>query len=195
MAEIKGGYWGKIAWVDMTNGKVTIQNFDDEFARKYLGGVGLATKLVSDRVTKHTNPLGPGNVLVFATGPFQTTSIPSSGRSAIAAKSPLTGYWGESSGGGHLGPEMKRCGFDAIAITGKARKPSYLFVSDDGIELRDADKYWGMDNVEVVNALRQDLGIKGMSITSIGQAGENLVRYANVGNEKPRGLSWRSSSA
>jgi aldehyde:ferredoxin oxidoreductase len=184
MAEIKGGYWGKVAWVDMANGQVTIQNFDDDFARKYLGGVGLATKLVSDKVTKNTNPLGPGNVLVFATGPFQATSIPSSGRSAIAAKSPLTGYWGESSGGGHLGPELKRCGFDAIAVTGRARKPSYLFVSENSIEVREAEKYWGMDNVEVVDALRADLDIKGMAVTTIGQAGENLVRYASIGNEK-----------
>ena len=94
MAAIKGGYWGKISWVDLTNEKVTVEEFDDDFARKYLGGVGFATKIISGKVTRHTNPLGPGNVIVFATGPYQATNIPSSGRSSVCAKSPLTGYWG-----------------------------------------------------------------------------------------------------
>ena len=119
MSEIRGGYWGKIVWVDLTNEKVTIEKFDSNFARKYLGGVGFAIKIIGDKVTKNTNPLGSGNVIVFALGPHQATAIPSSGRSSIFAKSPLTGYWGESSGGGHLGPQIKRAGFDAVAVSGK----------------------------------------------------------------------------
>ena len=75
MAAIKGGYWGKILWIDLTNGKTSVETFDDAYARKYLGGVGLAAKIISGKVTKHTNPLGAGNVLVFATGPYQATDI------------------------------------------------------------------------------------------------------------------------
>jgi len=181
---IKGGYWGNILWVDLTNGKVSTETFDDAFARKYLGGAGLATKIVSDKVTKHTNPLGAGNVLVFATGPYQASEIAASGRCSVGAKSPLTGYWGESNGGGHIGPQLKRCGFDALAITGRARTPMYLRITDNQVEIKDAGKYWGMDTVETTDAIREDLGEKSIGVTSIGQAGENLVRYACIANEK-----------
>jgi len=131
MATIKGGYWGKILWVDLTNGKTSVETFDDAYARKYLGGVGLGAKIISDKVTKPTSPLGGGNVLVFATGPYQATDIACSGRCTACAKSPLTGYWGESNAGGHIGPQLKRCGFDAIAITGRAKKPVYLWITDN----------------------------------------------------------------
>lgn len=183
MATIKGGYWGKILWVDLTNGKTSVETFDDAYARKYLGGVGLATKIISDKVTKHTSPLGAGNVLVFATGPYQATDIAGSGRCSACAKSPLTGYWGESSAGGHIGPQLKRCGFDAIAITGRARKPVYLWITDNKIEIKDASKFWGMDTVETTDAVREDLGEKTVGVSAIGQAGENLVRYACIANE------------
>jgi len=98
---LKGGYWGKILWVDLSSEETSVGTFDDGFARKYLGGVGLATRIIYERVTKNTNPLGPGNVLVFATGPYQAANIASSGRCSVAAKSPLTGYWGE---GWYLAP-------------------------------------------------------------------------------------------
>lgn len=183
MATIKGGYWGKILWVNLTNGKTSVETFDDAYARKYLGGVGLATKIISDKVTKHTSPLGAGNVLVFATGPYQATDIAGSGRCSACAKSPLTGYWGESSAGGHIGPQLKRCGFDAIAITGRARKPVYLWITDNKVEIKDASKFWGMDTVETTDAVREDLGEKTVGVSAIGQAGENLVKYACIANE------------
>ena len=151
---LKGGYWGKILWVDLTNEKTSVETFDDAYARKYLGGVGLATKIISDKVTKHTNPLGPGNVLVFAGGPYQATDIAGSGRCSAAAKSPLTGYWGESNAGGHIGPQLKRCGFDAIAIIGRAKKPVYLRITDNKVEIKDASQFWGMDIDETTDANR-----------------------------------------
>lgn len=180
----KGGYWGKILWVDLTNGKTSVETFDDAYARKYLGGVGLATKIISNKVTKHTNPLGPGNVLVFAVGPYQATDIAGSGRCSAAAKSALTGYWAESNAGGHIGPQLKRCGFDAIAIIGRAKKPVYLRITDNKVEIKDASKFWGMDTVETTDAIRKDLGEKSVGVTAIGQAGENLVRYACIVNDK-----------
>jgi len=183
MATIKGGYWGKILWVDLTNEKTSVETFDNAYARKYLGGVGLATKIISDKVTKHTSPLGAGNVLVFATGAYQATDIAGSGRCSAAAKSPLTGYWGESNAGGHIGPQLKRCGFDAIAITGRARKPVYLWITDNKVEIKDASKFWGMDTVETTDAIREDLGGKTVGVSAIGQAGENLVKYACIANE------------
>ena len=122
--ETKGGYWGKILRVDLTIGKVNVETFDDTFARKYLGGVGFAAKIISDGVTRNIAPLSPGNILVFATGPYQAANIASGGRWAAAARSPLTGYWGESNCGGHGGPMLKCSGFDAVVITGRAKQPS-----------------------------------------------------------------------
>ena len=113
---IKGGYWGRVLCVDLSKGETQVGTFDDKFARKYLGGVGLAARIIYEKVTKNTNPLGPGNVLVFATGPYQATNIASSGRCSVAARSPLTGYWGEANGGGHIGPAIKRAGFDDIRL-------------------------------------------------------------------------------
>ncbi|MBA7604043.1 hypothetical protein ES703_11161 [subsurface metagenome] len=138
---LKGGYWGKILWVDLSSEETSVATFDEGLARKYLGGVGLATRIIYERVTKNTNPLGPGNVLVFATGPYQAANIASSGRCSVAAKSPLTGYWGESNAGGHIGPELKRAGFDAIVITGRAKRPVYLWVNDGRVEIRDSSCY------------------------------------------------------
>jgi len=181
---LKGGYWGKILWVDLSSEETSVSTFDDGFARKYLGGVGLAARIIYERVTKNTNPLGPGNVLVFATGPYQAATIASAGRCTVSAKSPLTGYWGMSLGGGHMGPELKRAGFDAVVITGKAKKPVYLWINDGKAEIRDGSKFWGLETNQVVDALKEAVGDTKATVTSIGPAGENLVRLANIVNDK-----------
>ena len=181
---LKGGYWGKILCVDLSRGETSVSTFDEGFARKYLGGVGLATRIIYESVTKNTNPLGPGNVLVFATGPYQAANIASSGRCSVAAKSPLTGYWGEGLAGGHMGPELKRAGFDAVIITGGANKPVYLWINDGKAEIRDASKLWGMETCDVVDALKEAVGDAKATVSSIGPAGEKLVRYAAIVNDK-----------
>jgi len=181
---IKGGYWGKILCVDLSSEEMSVRTFDDTFARKYIGGVGLAARIICENVTKHTDPLGSGNVLVFATGPYQATTVNGSGRISAAAKSPLTGYWGESSGGARLGPELKRAGFDAVAITGKAKRPVYLWICDSNAEIRDASKFWGLETPDVVDTLIKTIGDSKVAVTSIGLAGENLVRFASIANDK-----------
>jgi len=181
---LKGGYWGKILRVNLSTGKITKTIFDEGFAEKYLGGVGFAIKLISDIVTRNVNPLGPRNVLVFATGPYQATAIASAGRWIAAARSPLTGYWGESNAGAHGGPELKRAGFDAVLIVGRAKKPVYLWIHDGEAELRDASHLWGLGTLETTDMIREELGDKRVSVAAIGQAGENLVRYACILNDK-----------
>jgi len=181
---LKGGYWGKILYVDLSSGETSVATFDEGFARKYLGGVGLAARIIYERVTKNTNPLGPGNVLVFATGPYQAANIASSGRCSVAAKSPLTGYWGEGNGGGNIGPEFKRAGFDAVVITGRAKRPVYLWINDGKAEVRDGSKFWGLETAEAVDALKVAVGDAKAAVSSIGPAGENLVKYACIVNDK-----------
>ncbi|OYT66679.1 MAG: hypothetical protein B6U65_05075 [Candidatus Wolframiiraptor sp. EX4484-121] len=181
---LKGGYWGKIAWINLTAQSVRVDEFHEGFARKYLGGVGFGIKLVSDVVTRNVNPLSPRNVLVLSTGPYQAASIASAGRWSACSRSPLTGYWGESNAGGHGGPELKRAGFDALAIVGRAKKPVFLWVNDGKIEFRDASRIWGMDTAEATDALKEEVGDRDASVATIGPAGENLVRYAIIANDK-----------
>ena len=181
---IKGGYWGKILCVDLSREETSVATFDEGFARKYLGGVGLAARIIYPSVDKNTNALGPDNVLVFATGAYQAAAIASSGRCIAAAKSPLTGYWGMSLAGGHMGPELKRAGFDAVVITGKAKRPVYLWINDGKAEIRDGSKFWGLETNQVVDALKETVGDTKATVVSIGPAGENLVRLANIVNDK-----------
>ena len=180
---LTGGYWGKILWVDLSTGKTSIQAFDEAFARKYLGGVGLAARIISDNVTRHVNPLGPGNVLVFATGPYQAARIAGAGKITAAARSPLTGYWGESNCGANVGPALKKSGFDAVAIIGRAKKPVYLWINNGEVQIRDAGNLWGTDTVKTVGALREQVEAPKASVVTIGPAGENLVRYACIASD------------
>jgi len=169
--------------VDLSSEETMIATFNEHFARKYVGGVGFAARIIHESVTKSTNPLGPGNVLVFAVGPYQATSLAGTGRCAAAAKSPLTGIWGESNGGGKIGPQLKRAGFDAVAITGRAKRPVYLWICDGEAEIRDAREYWGLDTVETTKRLIEVAGDKRTGVSCIGKGGENLVRYACIAND------------
>jgi aldehyde:ferredoxin oxidoreductase len=177
---IKGGYWGKIAWVNLTSGKTKIQVFDENFARKYLGGVGFGIRIVADNVTKSVEPLSPRNVLVFATGPYNAAVMAGASRCVACARSPLTGYWGESNAGGHIATEMKRAGFDAIVFVGRAKKPVYLWVHNDELEIKDASHLWGQGILKTTDILREEVGDPKASVAAIGQAGENLVKYACI---------------
>ena len=120
------GFWGRILLVDLSAKHCSIRTIKEGFFKKYLGGVGVAAKLIFEEVDPKVEPLSPDNMIVFSVGPFQGTSVPGSGRWIVAAKSPLTNIWGESCAGGSWGYHFKRSGFDAIAIRGMAEKPTYL---------------------------------------------------------------------
>ncbi|RLI45135.1 aldehyde ferredoxin oxidoreductase, partial [Candidatus Bathyarchaeota archaeon] len=143
---------GKILRVNLTNEKVSVQDLPDEIAEMYLGGSGLAAKIIHDEMPRGVAPFDPEALLIFATGPLTGTAVPSSGRIAVAARSPL-GIWGESHAGGMFGPNLKKAGFDAIVISGKAKKPVYLWISDGKVEFRDAEKLWGKDVYETYDAI------------------------------------------
>ncbi len=165
------GYCGKILRVNLTDGRITEQALDERLLRQYIGGSGLAARILYDETGTQTDPLGPDNVLIFMTGPFVGSRVPASNRFAVAARSPLTGLWGESDCGGRWGGELKRAGYDGMVVTGQAAEPIYLWVEDGRAELRDARDLWGLDTYE--------LDLEG-EVVSIGPAGENLVRYAAI---------------
>ena len=172
------GYWGKILKIDLNTNKVSTQEFDEEFAKKWLGGVGFGIKICYDEIPAGADPLGPDNVFVLAVGPIQGHGILGSGRFTISFKSPLTGFWGQSTGGGYVAEELKKCGYDALVIKGAAKKPVWISVMDDKVEIHDASKLWGKDVHDTQEALWKEVGDKNAVVIPIGPAAENLVRYA-----------------
>ncbi len=191
MAIIKG-YNGQIAYIDLSQQKLEIRDLDPVIAEKYIGGVGLSAKLTWDLLTDKDyeslkkEPLANVNPLIFATGPLTGTPAPSSSRYSVSGISPLTGIWGESTSGGFFPVILRRCGFDAIVVTGEAVKPVYLFIHDGKIDFKDASKLWGKDTNETIEGLKEELADKALRVACIGKGGENLVKYACVINDEGR---------
>jgi len=177
------GFWGRILLVDLSAKHCSIRTIKEGFFKKYLGGVGVAAKLIFEEVDPKVEPLSPDNMIVFSVGPFQGTSVPGSGRWIVAAKSPLTNIWGESCAGGSWGYHFKRSGFDAIAIRGMAEKPTYLWICDGEVEFRGASDVWGKPTSETQSMIKKDLGERNASVLCIGPAGENLVKFACITND------------
>lgn len=174
------GYAGKIAFVDLTTGEVKQTPLAAELAEQFVGGLGLATKLLYDLTTGATEPFSPENALIFATGPFQGLGVPGSGRYVVVAKSPLTGTFGTSTAGSAWGIELKLAGFDALVVRGKAATPVYLWVHDGQVEIRDAAGLWGIDATETLDAVKAAVGVPGASVACIGPAGEREVGCACI---------------
>ncbi|MFC1934859.1 aldehyde ferredoxin oxidoreductase family protein [Chloroflexota bacterium] len=173
--------YGKLLDVDLSTGKIEKKDIDPQFARKFIGGMGFSLKILYDEVGPDIDPLSPDNILVFANGPLTGTGAPCSGRTEITNKSPLTGHVGTGNTGGIWGTRLKHAGFDVIIIRNEAEKPVYLWIDDDAAEIRDASHLWGKNTEETSNILIKELDPSPkprVSVLTIGQAGENLVRYA-----------------
>jgi aldehyde:ferredoxin oxidoreductase len=174
------GYAGYYLEVDLTKGKVHKKEMEKEWARLYLGGSGVAAKILWDRTGPETDPLGPDNVLVVGTGPLTGAMFSPSGRMMFAAKSPLTGVWAESHVGGFLGPELKYAGFDFVIINGRSEKPVYLYLKDGDAELRDASHLWGRETDVTTRMIREELKNPTVETAVIGPASENKVLYGAI---------------
>ena len=177
------GYMGKILEVDLTSSRVRVRDLKEEDADMFIGGIGLATKLIFDEMDPRVEPFSPDNVLIFMTGPLTGTMVQCSGRYVVAAKSPLTMAWGEAHASGFWGVELKRAGFDGIIIKGRSSNPVYLYVHDGEVEIRDASRYWGLTTVETDLRIKEELGDKAVRVAAIGPAGERLVRYAIIASD------------
>jgi aldehyde:ferredoxin oxidoreductase len=180
------GWNGKLLRVDLTKGKAVPQKYDAEFAKTYLGGRGFAAKILWDQLKPGINPLSPENFLIFAAGPLTAFSLPSSGKLLVAAKSPLTGGYGDGNMGTQATVQMRRAGYDGIVISGKASKPTILFIKDDETEFVDARDYWGEGTFKTERRLKKEYSAS-TGVVSIGQAGENLVKFANLISQEGRG--------
>jgi len=173
------GYNGKILEVDLSNRIIDILSLDEEITRNYIGGSGLAAKIIYDETSPEIDPLDCRSPLVFMAGPFTNTVIPTSGRHAIAARSPLTGIWGEADVGGSWGIGLKRAGYDGIKIKGASKTPVYLWIHSGKVEIKDAKHLWGIDTYRIEDLLRKETDEKA-SVACIGPAGEYLVKFASI---------------
>lgn len=174
-------YGGQILLVDLSRGEITKESTSN-YTNSFLGGRGINIKLLYDHIQRGVDPLSPENIIVFGVGPLGGTTI-HSGRTEVTAKSPQTGQLGSSNFGGFWGPELKYAGYDHVVFKGKAEKPSYLWIYNDQVEIRDAGAYWGKDTYKTQEMMRQDLENHEFKIACIGQAGENLVRFATIQHE------------
>ncbi len=174
------GYAGHYLEVDLTKGEIHKKEMEKEWARLYLGGSGVSSKILWERTTAETDPLSPDNVVVVGTGPLTGSMFSPSGRMMFAARGPLTGVWAESHVGGFMGPEIKYAGFDFVIITGRSNKPVYLFLRDGKAELLDASHLWGQETDTTTKMIREDHKDPSIETAVIGPAGENQVLYSGI---------------
>ena len=173
------GYAGKTLRVNLSENEIKPEKIEPEELRKFLGGVGYAAKILYEELPQGTDPLGPGNKIVFATGPLTGTSAPGSGFAEACFKSPLTGIWGESKCGGEWGGALRKAGYDFLVIEGRAEEPEYIVIDDDKVVVKPAVRLRGKTTSEKDGLIKGEL--KGQyEIAVIGPAGENLVRFANI---------------
>jgi len=177
------GSWGKVLRVDLTKGTTSVEEMDEPTFRRHPGGRALIAHYLLTELPKGADPLGPENILIFAMGVLTGTPLSGASRHAVGAKSPLTGGFGEAEVGGFWGAELKRCGWDAIVVTGASPKPVYLWIKDDQVELRDAAHLWGLEIMDTEETLKAEVGERLARVCEIGPAGENLVRIAGIVND------------
>jgi aldehyde:ferredoxin oxidoreductase len=183
---MKGGYTGKLLFVDLTKGTFEEKTLSEELARNFIGGYGIGARLLYEMMKPGVDPLGPDNILGFISGPLNGTGAMFGGRYTVVCKSPVTGGWNDANSGGFFGPALKRAGFDGVFVSGASDKPVYLFIKDGKAEIRDAKALWGKDCTEAEEALIRETGEKNLRTALIGPAGEKKSLMACVINDKHR---------
>jgi aldehyde:ferredoxin oxidoreductase len=180
------GYLGKVLHVDLDRARLWDEALNEGYARKFMGGSGLAARYLYDLLDTNVDPLGPENPLFFLTGPLVGTSMTSAGRYSVCARSPLTGIWGEANSGGSFGPELRFAGYDGVLVTGKAEQPVWLSIVNGHAALHPAGDVWGSDIYTTQSHLRKELRDQRARVACIGLAGENKVKLAGIANDHGR---------
>jgi len=170
------GYWNRVLRVDLSSGRIRVDEVSEDVWKLSIGGAGYGAIVLLEDTVADTDPLGPDNPLIFALGPYQAGGNPGNAKWTVVTKSPLTGTYADSAASANWGPALKRSGYDALIVTGKAENPVYLLIDEDHVEIKDARSLWGLDSYEVVDAVRRI--DKDLSVVTIGPAGEKLVRFA-----------------
>ena len=181
------GYAGRVLHVDLTTGKTHVEPLNEDYAKKYIGGIGLGMRLWLDHSKPEVDPFSPENPLILTTGPISGTIWPTGGNGhAFVSKSPQSYGVGEAKSHGSFGTELKRAGYDAVIFKGKAEKPVYVWIDDDSVQLLDASHLMGKSPADTEDTIREELGDYYIRVAAIGPAGEKLVRIACIINDKTR---------
>lgn len=176
------GYCGRFARINLSSGRVSIENPPESYYRHYLGGRGFLAQILLSELPPRINPLGPENKLIFALGPMTGHPFMGGARNSVGAKSPLSGGLGEAEVGGYWGARLRKAGYDALIIEGAADNPVYISIDNEDIALHDASHLWGLEVSQTHEALLGELQGK-FSTAIIGPGGEKLVRYACILND------------
>ena len=173
------GWTGQILRVNLTTKTFRVETFTEEFAHKWIGGRGFAVKILYDELKPGIDPLGPDNKFIVAVGPIAGIPAPNTGKAVVAAKSPMTGGYGDGNLGTRITEHLRKCGYDALIVEGRAERPTMLYLENDKVEFVPADDVWGKGTYETNDWIYAKYG-KGVGVLNIGQGGENMVRYAVV---------------
>jgi aldehyde:ferredoxin oxidoreductase len=179
------GWIGVFLNVDLSRNRAVAQTYDANLALNFIGGRGFAAKILWDSLEPGIDPLSPENKLIFAAGPLTGFGLPNSGKLVVAAKSPLTGGYGDGNIGTWAAVQMRKAGYDAVIIEGKSETPVVLHIKNDVAEFIDAKDFWGLNSFETEAQLKT-LYERTAGIVSIGPAGENLVKFATVVSQEGR---------
>ena len=179
------GYFGRYLDVSLTEGEITDYEIPREWLAKFLGGRGIGARILFEELDSGVDPLGPENIVVFATGPLQGLNIAGAGRHAVMAKSPKTNSVNGSYVGGFFGQELGKSGYDGLIVRGAADSPKYLVLKDGEAEIKSADAYWGRDTADFEAEIKETEG-DDVRVASIGKAGENLVNFACIIQDRNR---------
>lgn len=188
------GYWGRLLRVNLTNGDISIEEIEEDVISSYMGAKGMGAYYFCKEMEKGVDPLSPENKVVLSTGPYQGTSISSTGRFATITKSPLSGIFLDAYCGGWFAHSLKRCGYDLVIIEGKAEEPSYISITNDEANIKEAYGFWGRSTAETEDTVRELEG-KNVRVVSAGPAGENLVKIACLISDYRRSAGRGGSGA
>ena len=182
----KGGWMGTVLRINLTTGQISKEPLNMKWAKDFIGGRGLGAKYLSEEMDPTIDPLSPDNKMIFATGPMTGTNVSTGARFMVVTKGALTNAITTSNSGGTWGPELKFAGYDMLILEGKAPKPSYISIYNDQVKIHDADHLWGKTVWETDDMIREELGVHDTVVSCIGPAGENLVRFAAIVNDRHR---------
>jgi aldehyde:ferredoxin oxidoreductase len=173
------GWTGNILRVNLSHKTFRKETYGEDFATKWVGGRGFALKILWDELKPGIDPLGPENKLIVALGPLAGIPAPNTGKTVVAAKSPLTGGYGDGNLGSRMTEQLRKAGYDVLIVEGVAEKPTYLYIEDDKVEFLSASEVWGKGTYETNDWFYKKYG-RGVGLLTIGPGGENKVLYAMV---------------
>ena len=173
--------FGRLLKIDLSNNIIEKDKIPLQWGNDFIGGSGLAARLLWDEIDPEQDPLDPRNPFLWVTGPFTGTSGPAVGRFSLCGRSPQTGLWGESNLGGFIGSELRQAGYDILWICGRAEQPVYIWIHNGSVTIKPANHLWGKtDTYATQKMIREELSSPQVKVAAIGMAGENLISYANI---------------